>query len=71
MRKAQERHARNYDKRQATVTLEPGGLVVVHHALGGAQNGDQTRKFTARRVGPAAVRARVNVLAKTLELPPE
>ena len=54
------------------MTFEPGDLVLVDtHALQGAQDGDQTRKFVARWVGPFAVRARVNGLAYTLELPPE
>ena len=71
MRKAQERQARNYDKRRSAVTFEPGDLVLVDpHVLRGAQDGDQTRKFAARWVGPFAVHARVNGLAYTLELPP-
>ena len=54
------------------MTFEPGDLVLVAtHALRGAQDADQTRKFAARWVGPFAVRARVNGLAYTLELPPE
>ena len=54
------------------MTFEPGDMVLVDaHALRGAQEGDQTRKFTARWVGQFAVRARVNRLAYTLELPPE
>ena len=72
MRKVQEQQARNYDKRRSAVTFAPGDLVLVDpHALRGAQDGDQTRKFAARWVGPFAVRARVNALAYTLELPPE
>ena len=72
MRKAQERQARNYDKRRSAVTFEPGDLVLVDtHALRGAKHGDQTRKFAARWVGPFGVRARVNGLAYTLEFPPE
>ena len=72
MRKAQERQARNYDKRRSAVTFDPGDLVLVDiHALRGAQDGDQTRKFAARWVGRFAVRARVNGLAYTLKLPPE
>ena len=72
MRKAQERQARNYDKRRSAVTFEIGDLVLVDtHALRGAQDGGQTRKFAARWVWPFAVRARVNGLAYTLELPPE
>ena len=72
MRKAQERQARNYDKRRSAATFEPGDLVLVDiHALRGAQDGDQTRKFTARWVVPFAVRGRVNGLAYTLDLPPE
>ena len=71
MRKAQERQARNYDKRRSAVIFEPGDLVLVDtHALRGAQDGDQIRKFAARWAGPFAVRARVNGLAYTLELPP-
>ena len=54
------------------MTFEPGDLVLVDtHALRGAQDGDNTRKFAARWVGPFAVRARVNGLAYMLELPPE
>ena len=54
------------------MTFEPGDLVLVDtRALRGAQDADQTRKFAARWVGPFAVRARVNGLAYTLELPPE
>ena len=40
MRKAQERQARNYDKRRSAVTFEPGDLVLVDtYALRGAQDG--------------------------------
>ena len=54
------------------MTFEPDDLVLVDtHALRGAQDGDQTRKFAARWAGPFAVRARVNGLAYTLELPLE
>ena len=54
------------------MTSEPGDLILVDtHALRGAQDGDQKRKFAARWVGPFAVRARANGLAYTLELPPE
>ena len=72
MRKAQERQARNYDKRRSAVAFEPGDLVLVDiNPLRGSQNGDQNRKFAARWVGPLAVRARVKALAYTLEVPPE
>ena len=72
MRKAQERQARNYDKRRSAVTLEPGDLVLVDtHNLRGARAGDKARRFTAHWVGPFAVCARANGLAYTLELPPE
>ena len=54
------------------MTFEPGDLVLVDtHALRGAQDGDETRKSAAHWVGLFAVRARVNGLAYTLELPPE
>ena len=72
MRKAHERRARNYDKRRSAVTFEPGDLVLVDtHALRGARDKAQKRKFVARWVGQFAVRARVNGLAYTLKLPPE
>ena len=54
------------------MTFGTGDLVLVDtHTLRGAQDGDQTRKFAARWVGPFAFRARLNARAHTLELPPE
>ena len=54
------------------MTFGPGDLVLVDtHAIRGAQDGDQTKKFAALWVGPFAVHAHVNALAYTLEPPPE
>ena len=70
MRKAQERQARNYDKRRSAVSFNPGDLVLVDsHALRSAQEGEQPKKFATRWVGPFAVRSRVNALAYIIDLP--
>lgn len=72
MRKAQERQARNYNKRRSAVIFEPGDLVLIDsHALRGGHDGVRPGKFTARWLGPFAVRARVNALAYKLDLPAE
>ncbi|CDJ30032.1 uncharacterized protein EMH_0054710 [Eimeria mitis] len=71
MRKAQERQARNYDKRSSEVSFNPGDLVLVAlHALRSAQEGEQPKTFATRWVGPFAVRSRVNALAYIIDLPP-
>ena len=71
MRKAQERQARNYDKRRSAVIFNPGDLVLVDsHALRSSREGEQPRKFAARWVGPSTVRSRVNALAYIIDLPP-
>ena len=70
MRKAQERQARNYDKKRSQVTFEPGDLVWVdRQAFRGSQAGDQTKKFAARWLGPFAILQRINGLAYSVELP--
>ncbi|CDJ33009.1 Retrotransposon nucleocapsid protein, related [Eimeria mitis] len=44
MRKAQERQARNYDKRRSAVSFNPGDLVLVDsHALRSTQEGEQPK----------------------------
>ena len=70
MRKAQERQARNYDKRRSQVVFEPGDLVWVdRQAFRGQQIGDQTKKFAARWLGPFAIIQRINGLAYSIDLP--
>ena len=68
-----ESERRTSDKAwRSAVTLAPSDLLPVDiHALGGTQDGDQTRTFAARWMGPLAVPSRVKALAYTLELPPE
>ncbi|CDJ35654.1 uncharacterized protein EMH_0028270 [Eimeria mitis] len=68
MRKAQERHARNYHKRRSAISFNPSDLVLVDsHAPLSAQEGEQSKKFATRWAGPFAVRSRVNTLAYILD----
>lgn len=70
MRKAQERQARNYDKKRAAVTFEPGDLVLVdRHALRGHLESDVSKKFATRWLGPFAVSSRVNALSYVIDFP--
>ena len=70
MKKAQERQARNYDKRRSAVIFQVGDLVMVdRQALRGSQDGDLTKKFAARWLGPFAVLRRINALSYSIDFP--
>ena len=72
MRKAQERQARNYDKRRSQVAFEPGDLVLVdRQAFRSSKSGDQTKKFAQKWLGPFAILQRINGLAYCVDLPSE
>lgn len=52
------------------VTFKVGDLVLVDaHALRGAQDGDQSKKFAKRWLGPFAVLSQPNALAYVIDLP--
>ena len=72
MRKAQERQARNYDKRRSQVTFKVGDLVLVdRQAFRGSKAVDQSKKFAQRWLGPFAVLQQINGLAYLIDLPSE
>ena len=64
MRKAQERQARNYDKRRPQVNFKVGDLVLVdRQVFRGSKAVDQNKKFAQRWLGPFAILQRINGLA--------
>ncbi|CDJ33464.1 uncharacterized protein EMH_0082780 [Eimeria mitis] len=59
MRKAQERQARNYEKKCSAISFNPSDLVLMDSdALRRVQEGEQPKTFATRWVGPFAVRSR-------------
>ena len=70
MRKARERQVRNYDKKRAAVNFEVGDLVLVdRQAIRSNVEGDLSKKFATRWLGPFAVLSRVNALSYVVAFP--
>ena len=70
MRKAQERQARSYDKKRAAVTFDVGDLVLVdRQAIRSTLEGDRSKKFATRWLGPFAVLSCANALSYVIAFP--